>query len=299
MHDQFTASGASETVYSSCMMRALATTFAGLLGLSFGSFLNVCLSRWPEGESVVQPRSHCRSCGRTLSWWENLPLASWIALKGRCSTCGARISWRYPLVELAVGVLWAAAVWQTPRPAAEPMLLYAALARIAGSFIFFWLIVALAMLDWEQLWLPDMLTLPGIAVGFLFTVGDGAFHGRALGAALHALVAIVCMAAAMWMIRWTYRLIRRREGLGLGDVKLMALLAAWLGASGTLVAFALSVGLGSLAALVVLTRSAAKGNASAWMTQKLPFGTFLCVGGAISALFGRQIVTAYLHWAGF
>src|SRR5215469_16083354 len=94
------------------MIRIFATTLAGLLGLAFGSFLNVCLSRWPAGESVVAPRSHCRNCSRTLAWWENIPIASWLALRRRCRTCGASISWRYPLVELLVGGLWALIVWQ-------------------------------------------------------------------------------------------------------------------------------------------------------------------------------------------
>ena len=82
------------------MIRIFGTTMAALLGLAFGSFLNVCLSRWPEGESVVKPRSHCPSCGRTLVWWENFPLLSWLALRGHCRTCNTKISWRYPLVEL-------------------------------------------------------------------------------------------------------------------------------------------------------------------------------------------------------
>src|SRR5208282_2595935 len=89
------------------MIRILGTIFAGLVGLAFGSFLNVCLSRWPAGESVVKPRSHCRQCGRTLAWWENVPLVSWIALRGRCRSCKSWIGWRYPLVELSVAVLWA------------------------------------------------------------------------------------------------------------------------------------------------------------------------------------------------
>jgi leader peptidase (prepilin peptidase)/N-methyltransferase len=80
------------------MIRILGTIFAGLLGLCFGSFLNVCLSRWPTSESVVSPRSHCRHCGRTLTWWENVPLVSWLMLRGRCRTCRAWIGWRYPLV---------------------------------------------------------------------------------------------------------------------------------------------------------------------------------------------------------
>ena len=103
------------------MIRVLGTIFAGLLGLAFGSFLNVCLSRWPEGESIVQPRSHCRSCGRTLAWWENVPLLSWIALRGRCRSCGAWIGWRYPLVELAVGALWAVAAWRVLANTASPV----------------------------------------------------------------------------------------------------------------------------------------------------------------------------------
>src|ERR1035441_9281736 len=93
------------------MIRILGTIFAGLLGLAFGSFLNVCLSRWPQGESIVKPRSHCRQCDHTLAWWENLPLVSWLALRGRCRSCHAWIGWRYPLVELAVGVLWATVAW--------------------------------------------------------------------------------------------------------------------------------------------------------------------------------------------
>src|SRR5438552_1363768 len=89
------------------MIRILGTTLAALLGLAFGSFLNVCLSRWPQGESVVKPRSHCRNCVRTLAWRENIPLLSWLWLRGKCRTCEAKISWRYPVVELGIAGLWA------------------------------------------------------------------------------------------------------------------------------------------------------------------------------------------------
>ena len=104
------------------MIRIWGTTFAGFLGLAFGSFLNVCLSRWPAGESVAHPRSHCRSCGRTLAWWENLPLISWLVLGGRCRSCKARIGWRYLVVELAVGVLWATVAWRFSTLASDPEL---------------------------------------------------------------------------------------------------------------------------------------------------------------------------------
>lgn len=296
------------------MMRDLATASAALLGLAFGSFLNVCVSRWPKGESIVQPRSHCMSCGRLLAWWENLPLASWIALKGRCRTCDSRIGWRYPLAELAVGTLWALAAWQalgSALPAVEAALPSAALVTLAGSLTFYWLLVALAALDAEHFWLPDMLTLTGIAAGFLFTVADGmldsglpgahwtdaALHGAG-SAALHSLLATVCAAALMGFIRWTYRLARKREGMGLGDVKLMALLGAWLGFSGALLALVLGVSLGALAAVILLILAAGKGNKETIWLQKLPLGTFLCVGGAISGLFGREIIAAYLRLVG-
>jgi len=160
------------------MIRILGTAFAALLGLAFGSFLNVCLSRWPEGESIAKPRSHCRNCDHTLAWWENIPLLSWVVLRGHCRSCRAAISWRYPLVELAVGALWATVAWQFTRlafnpevPAISPFLHYNvdnSLGAALGGMIFFWLLVALAVLDAEHFWLPDWLTLPGIALGVVF-----------------------------------------------------------------------------------------------------------------------------------
>ena len=154
------------------MIRILGTIFAGLLGMAFGSFLNVCLSRWPKGESIVLPRSHCRHCNRTLAWWENVPLISWLALRGRCRTCHAWIGWRYPLVELAVGLLWVLQVWKYQYAwSQEDLLTYylphlfhhpERLVYLFGWAIFLWLLVALSVLDAENLWLPDWLTLPGI-----------------------------------------------------------------------------------------------------------------------------------------
>ena len=169
------------------MIRILATVFAALLGMTFGSFLNVCLSRWPEGESVVRPGSHCRSCGRTLAWWENFPLVSWLALRGRCRTCKSRISWRYPLVELAVGLLWAIVVWQAMRPHMDalastpgpisfsPWFLVLLAATALGKMLLTWMLIGLAVLDAEQLWLPDIATLPGIVLGAAVALSRGDF----------------------------------------------------------------------------------------------------------------------------
>jgi len=296
-------------VYSiSSMIRVLGTILAGLLGLAFGSFLNVCLSRWPEGESIVHPHSHCRSCGRALAWWENVPIVSWLVLRGHCRTCDASISWRYPLVELAVGVLWAVTAWRFLNLIFLPdaPTLKIALADALGKVILYWLLVALAVLDSEHLWLPNFITLPGIALGLILTTIlaplDDSWWLQRLSwksALLEDLLAIVAAAGLILLIRWIYWLIRRREGVGLGDAKLMAMLAAWLGLEGALLSFVIGVVLGAVVAIVLLVSPSVRRDQERWAQTKLPLGTFLCVGGIVSALWGEPIIHAYLRWAGF
>ena len=296
------------------MIRILYTVLAGLLGLALGSFLNVCLTRWPESESVVEPRSHCRSCGRTLAWWENVPLVSWIALRGRCRTCGAWIGWRYPVVELAVGTAWAVNIWllsgasivSLTHPSHFPERPFIEL----GKLLFLWLLVALAALDAEQLWLPNKLTIPGALLGILWTVlvnrnfyrmyyDFGPSTPPIAPGAFRRIVEALAAALLVLLIRWAYWLIRRREGIGLGDAKLMAMLGAWLGLSGALLSFGIGVVLGAVFAMIVLVFPSARRNSDTWLAAKLPFGTFLCVGGIISALWGQPIIHGYLRWAGF
>jgi len=304
------------------MMRILGTIFAGLFGLAFGSFLNVCLSRWPEGESTVQPASHCRNCSHTLSWWENIPLFSWIALRGCCRECRTWIGWRYPLVEAAVGLLWAYTAWQSsPLMAAQsipPVLRAATAIEGLGGMLFYWILLALLVLDAENLWLPDFLTLPSIAIGLFcafldpfllekfdsltglpFTAGMEGLRFGLWSPGLLRLLEVLAAAGLILLIRWTYKKIRKREGLGLGDAKLMALLAAWLGFPLTMVAFAIAVLLGSVAALLLLLRPALQREGETWAMSKLPLGTFLCIGGIVSSLCGQPILNAYMRWAGF
>jgi leader peptidase (prepilin peptidase)/N-methyltransferase len=181
---------------------------------------------------------------------------------------------------------------------------------IAGSALFIWLLMTLAILDAEHLWLPDWLTLPGIAFGFLYTMLKNRLiyevtydFGPAtppitLGA-VNCILTILAAAGLILLIRWVYWLVRKREGIGLGDAKLMALLAAWLGLPGALVAFALGVALGTITALVLLVLPKRAGETEAWTAMKLPLGTFLCIGGIVSGLWGLPIIAAYLRWAGF
>jgi leader peptidase (prepilin peptidase)/N-methyltransferase len=304
------------------MIRILGTIFAGLLGLAFGSFLNVCLSRWPAGESVVKPRSHCRNCDHTLTWWENFPLLSWIVLLGRCRNCKAPIGWRYPLVEFAVAAAWALIASQpypdVPTDFIPSGLLVFTLATRLLSMALIWVLLALAMLDAEHLWLPDFLTLPGIAVGLIVTAAqpfvltwltgvtglqlDEGFSNNRFGLWRDALFCILSAAAAallILLIRWLYRLIRHREGIGLGDAKLMALLAAWLGLPGALLAFVLGAVIGAITALTLLAVPGARRSPRSWAATKLPLGTFLCIGGIVSSLWGEAIIRAYGVWAGF
>jgi leader peptidase (prepilin peptidase)/N-methyltransferase len=296
------------------MIRILGTVFATLFGLAFGSFLNVCLYRWPRELSVTAPRSYCPHCHRQLLWWENIPLLSFIILRGRCRTCHAPIRWRYPLVELAVASLWALNTWAL-FPALQGSELhstysYITIANGFGRMIFYWMVVALAALDLESLWLPNILTLTGLVIGFAlnsFTpvlryLAPPSRYKFTAGFEIEIRVAgelesILAAAALILLIRGVYWLIRRREGIGLGDAKLMALLAAWLGLPGALLSFAIGVLLGALTALVLL--AIPRKQSTTWAMHKLPLGTFLCIGGIVSSLWGQQILAAYLRWANF
>jgi leader peptidase (prepilin peptidase) / N-methyltransferase len=318
MHFQFSAQRVTTVpqtrtvnrILNQRMIRTLVTVFAGLLGLAFGSFLNVCLSRWPEDESVVHPRSHCRNCAHVLAWWENIPLLSWIVLRGKCRECKTWIGLRYLLVELTVGALWAYTAWIYSEQFIElgdhsSILLWATIV-ILGQFVFYWLLVGLAALDAEHLWLPNVITLPGIVLGIAFSFFADLAASRDFSVSTGPLrlvgervLAIVVTAGLLLLIRWLYWIFRHREGMGLGDVKLIAMLAAWLGLPATLLTFFISAMLGAIAGLIVIAIPSKRDEGEGWATTKLPFGTFLCIGGIASSIWGKPIIAAYLHFIGF
>ncbi len=300
------------------MIPTYLTVFAGVLGLAFGSFLNVCATRWPEEESVVKGRSHCRSCDRTLAWWENIPLLSWLALRGRCRTCCEWIGWRYPLAELAVGALWAFSTWHTFLEAPGlstgnftydvSVCLLNGIARI----IFLWILVALAVIDVENLRLPDRLTITGIGLGFALAVARGGLcASMAFGGGFdewqhyvalwvfYWFIGAVASAGGILVIRWVYSMIRGQEGIGMGDVKMMAMIGGWLGARCAVLTFAIAVILGALFALVILVLPSARAGDKSWKQQKLPFGALLSIGAVVCAFWGVPLAAAYMSWAGF
>ena len=297
-----------------------------LLGLFFGSFLNVCIVRVPRGESVVTPRSHCVACGHVVRWYDNLPVLSWVLLRGKCRDCGGRISWRYPAVELAVG-LWFAPLlgelWLTITHTwnGEGSLMNHWMEKglaLTGIAILGWILIGLIAIDWGWHRLPDEFTLGGIAAGmFLVCVqaiflgpkddqivlntthqlrmsspGSFAAHGNVFLTGPEALIfgrlaAVVGAALILLIVRWVYKALRKRDGLGLGDVKMLAMVAAFLGFWPAVLTLFLGTMLASIYGIALVVRGKAHG------LTKLPLGSFLGVAGLVVALFGERMIWWY------
>lgn len=246
-------------------------TTAFLLGLVVGSFANVCIHRLPLGQSVVSPPSRCPACGTLIKAYDNLPVLSFMLLRGRCRSCRAAISWRYPAVEAANGLLWLALAWRhgpTPRSLVEMALVTA--------------LLVLSLIDLEHQILPDVITLPGVALGLAasFLPGSPLTPLASLLAAAGGWLAFAAVAKA-------YQKARGVEGLGQGDWKLAALLGAFLGWQEML----LSVLLASLAGTVVgLLAIALRGRD---LRYALPLGTFLGAAGVLVVFLGDALLGWY------
>ncbi len=261
-------------------LRLLLDVYALLVGLVTGSFLNVVIYRLPRGLSPVRPRSRCPACGRPIRALDNLPVISWLLLRGRCRDCRAPISPRYPVIEALTAALFVVCAER-----------FSFSLSSAVAALFCCLMIALALIDAEHFLLPDKITLPGIVVGIavqpLLPVTPESPWPGPLGALLGAAVgaAILLAAYGAW---W---LIRREEGLGLGDVKMLALIGAFLGWRGVVVALLLGAFSGAFLGLSMM--AAGRGG----MRSQLPFGTFLAVGGVVALFFGPELVSIYLRTA--
>ena len=252
-------------------LRPLLDAYAAVLGLIAGSYLNVVVYRLPRGLSTVLPRSACPACGAPIGVRDNLPLLSFALLGGRCRACRAPISWRYPLVEAVTAALFLACLERFG----------VSLAALAAA-LFCCLMIALALIDLEHQLLPDRLTLPGIAAGLAlqpWLPWAGGLWRAVAGAALGAGVLLA--------IRGAWFLARREEAMGLGDVKMLALIGAFLGWQGMLVALFFASLAGSLAGLALIWRG------GAGLRTRLPFGSFLALGGLFALFAGREIAAWY------
>jgi leader peptidase (prepilin peptidase)/N-methyltransferase len=259
------------------MTTTLFTIYLTLVGAAIGSFLNVCIYRWPAGESVIRPRSRCPGCGKGISWYDNIPVLSWILLRGRCRSCGEGISIQYPLVELAVAVIWLGmALWLGP-----------GLEAVRGA-IFLTLLFGIAIIDGRHRIIPDQLSLGGAVAGLILA----ALPSTALPL-ITALIGAVVGYVFMWGVKLGGEALFRKPALGVGDIHMMAMVGAFVGLGSTL----LTVFLGSLLGLLIgVPIAALKGDLQAMGTY-LPLGTFLAMGGAVAYLWGEPLIQWYLGYA--
>jgi leader peptidase (prepilin peptidase)/N-methyltransferase len=243
---------------------------AFLFGLLIGSFLNVCVYRMPRDLSVVRPRSYCPECEKTIAWYDNIPVLSYLLLAGKCRHCGARISVRYPLLELLTGLAFVGVVWRFGVSGAA--IKFAILSAILLELLFS---------DLDSRILPDEFTIGGIILGLSLAIWVPMDQGlayiwlyraadpRLISLAEAALGAAVA-SGALWLVGWLYQKVRDREGLGFGDVKMIAMMGAFFGLQRTLLVLVLGSVVGTVIGLgfILLARKDAA-------TYELPYGTFL------------------------
>lgn len=263
--------------------------FVVFLGLAVGSFLNVCITRLPLRQSVVAPRSRCPLCGHGISPGDNIPLVSWVRLRGRCRHCRASIPWRYPLVEAAMAALFLLC-----------FLLFGFTLDTVGASVFCFFMLALCATDAEKLKLPDALTLPALGLGIAWRmidsgIGDAKPWRTAGAMGLRAVISAAAAALGLLLIRALYFAVRRRIGLGLGDVKLAAAIAAWLGIRQFLLVFFLAVVVGALVGITIIGPRYQQAHKQPEEPARVPLGFFLCLAAIYAAFLGRATLAWYLR----
>ncbi len=250
---------------------AVALGYFFVVGLIVGSFLNVVILRLPQEQSLWRPSSRCRRCEQPIRFWDNIPVLSYLILGGKCRHCREPIGTRYPMIELATGTLFVVAAWHFG---------FDSSGWIAAVFLS--ALLALAVIDFEHMILPDLITLPGVALGVLLQpwIPNGHFA--------HSLIGALGGAGALILLINTWYWIREEESMGLGDVNMMAMLGAFLGWQNGVVALAVATTTGAVVGIAMMLFGRA-----GWKS-KIPFGVFLAIGGAVALFYGPQIVAAYV-----
>lgn len=271
---------------------------ACVLGLMVGSFLNVVIYRLPvimerdwqiqareyldqpqadtqEPLTLARPASRCPHCGHKIRFYENIPVLSYLLLRGKCSACGAGISMRYPLVELLTGVLSAVVAWH-----------FGFGWQAATALLLTWALIALSMIDFDHQLLPDSITLPFLWVGLLLSLFPVFVDMRS------SLIGAIAGYLSLWTVYQVFKLLTGKEGMGFGDFKLLALLGAWMGWQALPMIVLLSSAVGAILGGALI---AIRGRDS---QKPMPFGPFLAIAGWIALLWGDRISAAYLSWSG-
>jgi leader peptidase (prepilin peptidase)/N-methyltransferase len=271
-------------------------TFAFAIGACIGSFLNVCIGRWPHDESVVAPRSRCPKCGLQIAWYDNIPMVSWLLLRGKCRGCALPISAQYPIVELVVGLLWLAAVLHFGPT-------FAAL-RVA---VFATIMLGIAVTDFKHYLIPDGFTVSGL-IFVLVTSIVAAFRVEPSPFAMpyDALIGACAGAGAVAIVGWLGEVVLKREAMGFGDVTLMAVVGAAVGPARSLLVLFIGAALGAVSFVgvvypLVRLRGAPRGEqidlelgASPPALPEVPFGVFLAPAAVVVLVWGDALVEWYL-----
>jgi leader peptidase (prepilin peptidase)/N-methyltransferase len=282
-------------------MEILFAVFVFLIGASFGSFLNVCISRWPEGLSVVKPRSRCPKCGHQIKANENIPILGWLMLRGRCSGCGDRISIQYPIVELLVGLLWLGAYLQFG-PTFTAF-------RVA---VFATVLLGIGVTDAKHFLIPDGFTVFGVFF-MLLSAFVAVYLGEAepFAGPWDAILGMCVGAGAIAIVGWLGEVALKRPAMGFGDVTLMAVVGAAVGPARSLLTIFIGAVLAPIVLLGVVYPLSARGLADdkgqtelpleapgGWRKRELPFGVFLAPAALIALLCGDAIIAWYLRISG-
>lgn len=248
---------------------------AGLFGAIVGSFLNVVILRLPDqDQSIVFPASHCPRCSATLAWYENIPILSFIALRGKCHHCRTAISIQYPLVELLMSLLSVALMYR-----------FQLTLVAAGYFLFCAALVVIIFIDIHHQIIPDVISLPGIVAGLLFSLVNDTVTWQS------SLIGILLGGGVLYAVAFAYTVLRKMDGMGGGDIKLLAMIGAWLGWQSLPFVILVSSATGSVAGLIAM-RSQKKGGQT-----RIPFGPFLSLAALLYTFFSREILYFYHLYA--
>jgi leader peptidase (prepilin peptidase)/N-methyltransferase len=262
---------------------------AFLAGLLIGSFLNVCVYRLPRDLSVVSPRSYCPACEKRIAWYDNIPLLSFFLLRGRCRYCQEAIPIRYPIVELTTALLFSWSVFS------GGMSLHALKLCVLSAIL-----VTLVASDIEERILPDEFTLGGVLAGFAFAwfaplapalslLLTPQFHDLRVLSLVEAGIGAGVSAGAIWLVARIYQMLRHREGMGLGDVKMVAMIGAFLGLQGALLTLIISSVIGGIGGLIYIVVTGKEAS-----SYQLPFGAFLGISAFSIAMFGDKLFRWYI-----